>query len=62
VQSGPEQLHRWLSYQRDIRADFVRAFGEPPGRLQAVGLMTDSDNTQERARGWYGPVRLNAAR
>jgi hypothetical protein len=62
VQSGPEQLHRWLSYQRDIRADFVRAFGEPPGRLQAVGLMTDSDNTQERARVWYGPVRLNAAR
>jgi hypothetical protein len=60
VQSGPEQLHRWLSYQRDIRADFIRAFGEPPGRLKAIGLMTDADNTEERTRVWYGPVRLAA--
>lgn len=56
VQSGPDQLGQWLSYQRDVRADFVRAFGEPPGRLQAIGLMTDTDNTQERTQVWYGPI------
>jgi hypothetical protein len=57
VQSGPDRLGQWLSYQRDVRADFIRAFGEPPGRLQAIGLMTDTDNTQERTQVWYGPIR-----
>ena len=39
-------------------ADFRRAFGEEPGRLVAVALMTDTDNTQARAEAWYGPVEL----
>ncbi len=58
VESGPAGLGRWLDYERDVRADFERAFGEPPGALVGVGLMTDSDNTRSRAQAWYGPVRL----
>lgn len=62
VESGPTQLGRWRDYERDIRADFERAFGEPPGALVGVGIMTDSDNTRSRATAWYGPVRLAATR
>lgn len=58
VESGPLGLQQWRSYERDIRADFLRAFGEPPGALVAIGLMTDSDNTQSRAVAWYGPIGL----
>jgi hypothetical protein len=58
LESGPDQLNRWLDYERDIRADYERAFGEPPGALVAIAIMTDSDNTRTRARAWYGPVRL----
>ena len=58
MESGPGHLNQWLDYERDIRADFVKAFGEPPGALVAIGIMTDTDNTQSTAQAWYGPVRL----
>ncbi|MGI9134213.1 MAG: DUF3047 domain-containing protein, partial [Rhodoferax sp.] len=56
VESGPNNLNRWLDYERDVRADFERLFGEPPGALLAIGVMTDSDNTRTRTRAWYGPI------
>jgi hypothetical protein len=57
MESGPGNLHRWRDYERDIQADFLKAFGEPPGALVAIGIMTDTDNTHSTARAWYGPVR-----
>jgi hypothetical protein len=60
VESGPGRLNRWLEYERDIRADYEKAFGEKPGALVGIAIMTDSDNTQSRASAWYGPVRLAA--
>ena len=58
VESGPQKLQRWLDYERDIRADFEKAFGEAPGALVAIGLMTDSDNTHTITQAWYGNVQL----
>ena len=58
VESGPQRLRQWLRYERDIRADFVQAFGEPPGRLQSIAIMTDTDNTKGRTQAWYGTMRL----
>jgi hypothetical protein len=59
VDSGPEGLRRWRDHRRDLAADFRRAFGEDPGALLSVALMTDTDNTRGRARTWYGEVRLH---
>ena len=58
VESGRDRLGRWIDYDRDIRADFERAFGEAPGALLAVAVMTDTDNTRSSTRAWYGPLRL----
>ena len=58
VESGPQNLKQWLSYQRDIRADFEAAFGEAPGPLVGIGIMTDSDNTQSQTSAWYGNISL----
>jgi hypothetical protein len=58
VESGASQCGRWLRYQRDPRADYRRAFGEDPGALIGVALMTDADNTGGRASARYGEVRL----
>lgn len=58
VESGSRKLDQWLDYERDIRADFVKAFGEAPGALVGIGIMTDTDNTKSTAKAWYGPVRL----
>lgn len=62
VESGGKHLNQWLDYERDIRADFEKAFGEPPGALVGIGIMTDSDNTHSATRAWYGPVKLIATR
>lgn len=59
VESGSGRLNRWLDYERDVRADFERAFGEPPGALVGVAIMTDTDNTRTRAHAWYGPVQFD---
>lgn len=58
VESGPRRLNQWLEYERDIGADYERVFGEKPGALVGIAIMTDSDNTRSRARAWYGPVRM----
>jgi len=57
VESGAGNLGRWLEYERDVRADFERVFGEPPGRLRTVAIMTDTDNTRSQVSASYGPVR-----
>jgi hypothetical protein len=59
VDSGPENLRRWREHRRDVVADFKLAFGEAPGPLQAIAVMTDTDNTRSRARAWYGPVAVD---
>ena len=58
VESGAARLKQWIDYERDIRADYEKAFGEAPGALIGIGIMTDSDNTRSSTQAWYGPVRL----
>ena len=58
MESGPDRLGNWIDYQRDIRADYQRAFGEAPGALLDVGMMTDTDNTRQMTVAWYGPIFL----
>ena len=59
VESGPAHIRQWRHYQRDVRADFEKAFGEAPGALVGIAVMTDSDNTRSRVRAWYGDIRLD---
>lgn len=56
VDSGAQHAKSWRHYRRHLAADFQRAFGEPPGRLIGVALMTDADNTRSRAHAWYGRI------
>lgn len=58
VETGAENLNHWQSYERDITADFERLYGEPPGALIGMGVMTDSDNTHTTTQAWYGPLQV----
>lgn len=58
LDSGAAQLGRWRDHRRHLARDFRRVFGEAPGRLRSVALMTDSDNTRSSAHAWYGPVQI----
>lgn len=55
---GTDRLNCWMSYDCDVRADFVNAFGEEPGALTSISIMTDSDNTESIACAWCLPVSL----
>ena len=59
VESGADHVKQWRQYQRDVRADFEKAFGEAPGALVGMAIMTDSDNTRSNVRAWYGDIRLD---
>ncbi|MEZ5664800.1 MAG: DUF3047 domain-containing protein [Burkholderiaceae bacterium] len=61
VESGPDRLDQWVDFERDVQTDFQRAFGEAPGPLHSVGIMTDSNNTGTTTQAWYGPVTLRHA-
>lgn len=59
LDSGASQLGAWRHHRRSLVRDFHRVFGENPGPLQSIALMTDSDNTRSVARAWYGPVQVH---
>lgn len=59
VESGPDKLNQWLSEKRDIAADYRKAFGEDPPHISGIAVMTDSDNTGESAKAWYGDISFS---
>jgi hypothetical protein len=59
VERGEDNLKRWMTYRRLLMTDFQRAFGEPPGPLIGIALLTDTDNTGTKAEACYGDVRLH---
>jgi hypothetical protein len=58
VESGPSRTGQWLHYQRDVVADFRRVFGEDPGPIVSVGVLTDGDATKQDMEAWYGDISL----
>jgi hypothetical protein len=58
IESGPQRVNQLISYERNIKADFEKAFGEAPGALIGIAIMTDTDNTRSHAQAWYGPISL----
>lgn len=60
LRSGTKDGGRRVSEKRDIRADFRRLFGEGIDRIDAVALMTDTDNSGQSATAWYGDLYFTA--
>jgi hypothetical protein len=56
AESGREKLGAWQDITRNVYEDYRRAFGEEPGRITAIAVMTDTDNTGENAQAWYGDI------
>jgi hypothetical protein len=58
VDSGWDGLGEWRKHRRDLAADYRRAYGEAPGQLIGIALLTDTDNTKSETRAFYGDIEL----
>lgn len=56
VESGDRPIGQWVTEQRDVRADYRRLFGEEAANIDAVAIMSDTDNTGKSAVAWYGDI------
>ena len=56
VESGPQKVGTWIDEERNIYEDYKKAFGEEPPMINGVAIMSDTDNTKERATAYYGDI------
>lgn len=59
LDSGEQRLRQWVVHERDIHADFLRAFKPEDGTvpaLEGVLIGADADNTAGRSLGFVGDI------
>ena len=59
LQSGEEHSNTWKFESRNLYKDFIDAFGEEPGAITGIAIMTDTDNTGESAMAYYGDITVS---
>ena len=61
VESGRANLGRWLQESRNVEEDYRRLFGEEPGKVVSVGIMTEADKSDRTLEAYYGDIVFRAA-
>lgn len=61
VESGSQKVGMWLEEERNLYEDYKQAFGEEPPMINGVAIMSDTDNTKERAVAFYGDISFRQA-
>lgn len=61
VESGPAKVGIWVEEERNIYEDYKKAFGEEPPLINGVAIMSDTDNTRDRAIAFYGDIEFRTA-
>lgn len=58
VESGSENIGKWITERRNIYEDYKILFGEEPPSAGAIAVMTDTDNTGESAVAYYDDISI----
>ncbi len=58
AESGEASLGRWRQARRNIGDDYRQCFGEDPPPVIAIGVMTDTDNTNGEAVAYFDNLRV----
>lgn len=59
--SGKAQQGQWVTLQRDVGADYRRAFGTAPPRITGIAVAVDTDNTRESTISYFGDIKFVAS-
>lgn len=60
LRSGDRQAGIWVREKRNVREDLKNLFGETMDHIDAVALMSDTDNSGRRAVAYYGDIYFTA--
>lgn len=60
VRSGPAELGRWLTEQRNVTEDYRRIYGEEPDDPAVVSVSIDSNDVRGQAESLMGAIRFRA--
>ena len=59
IRSGPNKDKKWFQEDRDIAADYMKAFGaKPEYNIGAVAFMTNTEHTLTSADAMYDEIKL----
>jgi hypothetical protein len=53
LESGEGKAEQWVYEKRDVRKDFKAVFGTEPEGVLAIGIQTDTDQSNERVTAYY---------
>jgi hypothetical protein len=56
VQSGESRINTWIVEEKNVYEDYKKIFGNEPPMIAAVGIMTDTDDTEESGLSFYGDI------
>jgi len=56
VRTSSDKTETWYSEKRDVGADFKQLTGEGVRYIDAVAIMTDTDNSHDKAMAYYGDI------
>ncbi len=56
IESGETKLNEWVTEERNVYNDYMKAFEEDPPNISGVAIMTDTDNTEEHAVAYFGDI------
>jgi hypothetical protein len=59
LQNHLSPLHSWISETVNVYKDYKRFFGEEPEGVQAIGILSDSDNTNSLALAHYRNISIS---
>jgi hypothetical protein len=56
IRQGSGSFGAWTSEKRNVLEDYHRVFGEKPGRIIGVAVMTDTDGTNSTCTSYFGDI------
>ncbi|HEY9035476.1 MAG TPA: DUF3047 domain-containing protein [Pseudomonadales bacterium] len=60
LRSQADDTGTWVEERRNVREDLRQALGEDIRYIDAVAIMTDTDNNGGAVTSWYGDIRFTA--
>lgn len=60
VRDAHDPVGEWVAEERNVREDIRRHFGREVNTIEAVAIMTDTDDSGQQATAWYGDISFAA--